>query len=366
MKNSSKIISNYLSKKVFLSFFPISLILSLIIFGNQFFIVISQSLNEGLYTSEILPLMSLKFVRDIPFIIGLSFTLSMTYVLNSLYKNSELVVLNNAGFGDTFIIRLFRPLISLFFFVILIVSFFVVPLAQNKISTLKQNAQNRPDFIFFREGVFQSFNNKDVTLYSPIIENFSDSDNQELNDLFIYFELSDRLIIAEKGYKEVDELTGNVLLKLINGITYTNISLVNEFSKTRFKNFDINLFSENNNKERKRNAEEKTMFELINSNDLKDKAEIFYRLSIPVSLIILVICAVFFSKTDPRAKRNFSLGYSLLAFIVYYNMIIYSKSIIKSGDGNIYFNILLPHMPFILLILFILVKTRNIFHEIKI
>ena len=106
MSISKLIVYKFLSKQLIASFVSITSIIFLIIFGNQFFLVLSQSLNEGILTSELFPLMSLKVLRDLPFIIGLGFTLSLIFSLNRLYKSSEIVILNNAGLGEIQIFKI--------------------------------------------------------------------------------------------------------------------------------------------------------------------------------------------------------------------------------------------------------------------
>jgi len=114
----------YLTKRIVLSFFAIFTILTFIIFGNQLFLVLNQSLKVGFVSSELLPYMSLKVLRDMPFIISLGFSLAITFSLNYLYKNSEMVILNNAGIGDKQTIRLLSPLIIFFWFNCINILFF--------------------------------------------------------------------------------------------------------------------------------------------------------------------------------------------------------------------------------------------------
>jgi len=164
-------------------------------------LVLSESLNSGLYSSELLPLMFLKLLRDMPFIIGFGFTLAIIYSLNNLYKSSEAVIIFSGGISEIKLYRLLFPLISLIFIIIFILSVFIVPQIKLEITELKKNAESRPEYIFLREKTFQNFQEEGLTFFSSTIEDIKGNEKQILNDVFIYFKIEDKLITAPKGQK---------------------------------------------------------------------------------------------------------------------------------------------------------------------
>ena len=199
MHYKKMILPIFLQRSISRASFGIFFILVLIVFGNQFFLVISQSLNEGYYSSEIFPLMILKLVRDLPFIVGLAFILAITYSINRLYKTSQAVILLSSGISDLKIFKLILPTIISITILISLFSLYFVPLVKEKIELIKLNASERPEYIFMKEGIFQNFQNGENTFYVEEISTIQDSDNQKLKNIFLYSKINDKLILANTG-----------------------------------------------------------------------------------------------------------------------------------------------------------------------
>ena len=355
----------YLTKRIVLSFFAIFTILTFIIFGNQLFLVLNQSLKDGFLSSELLPYMSLKVLRDMPFIISLGFSLAITFSLNYLHKNSEMVSLSNAGIGDKQTIRLLAPLIIFFGLIVFIFSFFIVPSAKKNIFEIRENAKSRPDYVFFKEGVFQNFQNGDLTFFSNKVSNTESDDGQLLEDIFIESKSSKRVIVSHFGRKFFDHNSGDVFLYLTDGNIFENFENINneEFSVSNFDNLSIKIFDkkEKSNFYIEKKEEVFSTSDLLNSNTKQSTVELLHRISIPLMLIIISILAIYVSKTTPRSRKNFSIGYTLIAFVGYYNVVMYFKAISESTDTVILFNFFLPHLLFVLFLFFIYFYQKTIF-----
>ena len=109
----------------------------------------------------------------------------------------------------------------------------------------------------------------------------------------------------------------------------------------------------------KKNPEEKKFLNLLKSKDNKDFFEILYRLSILILSFQLSLFAILISKTNPRNINNYSVGYGLIFFFLYYNSITYALSWADENkfiESSLFF--LYPHI-FFLLILSIIFFSRN-------
>ena len=347
MSTTKPIIQTYLIKEVGKNFTGILLILLLIVIGNQFFLVLNESLKFGLLNSEIFYLLTLKILRDIPIIFIFSFTISVTYTLNKLYKNSEILILNSSGFGDTKIYLTLQPLILIFVTVIFIFVFIIAPEVKREISNVRLNAENRPEFLFLKKGEFQSFKNNDITFFSK--ESFKDknSENQIFGDIFIYSKENKKIILADKGLQEQDFEAKNFYITLFDGNIYDLLD--NELSVSKFDKFSLNIYEQQkiiNSFEK--NPDEKKFLDLLRSKNNSDFFELLYRVSVVILSFLLSLFAILISKTNPRNRKNFSIGYGLLLFFSYYNLVIYS---LKLSDENQLIHsgllFLYPHLIFL-------------------
>jgi len=352
------IFKKFLATKIIKNFFAILSIISLIIFANQFFLVLSQSMTEGLFTSELIPMMLLKLFRDLPFIISLSIVLAVIYSFNGLYKTTELIVLKNAGIADSELIRFILPLIIVFSLFTLFWTIYLMPIIKTEIEILKENARSRPDYIFFKEGTFQNFKEQGITVFSSKIQNLDDSENQNLKNVFIFSDAQKKLILANTGNKLIDKTSENVFLDLFNGKIYEGINSDEDksISVSEFDILTIKLFdnSSKNLKFELNNAEFKSFVDLLDGKK-ENIRELLYRISIPISLFLMTLFSVIISKTNPRKQRNFSIAYGLIIYILYFNLLIFFKDIEIFYNYELIINFIIPHLIVILVILY----TRN-------
>jgi len=361
MSKFNKKITKYLNTQIFVTFFAFFVVISLIILGNQFFLVMSRSLSEAYLVSELVPLIFFKYIRDIPFVISFSFSLALIYSLNKLYKDSELIILTSCGFGDYKIFKILMPLIALVVFLVLILSLFVVPVINKKIDFIKDEANSRPEYIHFKEGIFQNFNNGSITLYADKIEGANE--NQMMKNIFLFSSLNNKVILSNTGEKIFDNKTNKVFLRLFDGKIYHNIDMKNigDFSVSKFEKFEMLLYQSNYDYESKalNSVESDSIFMLIDSHDNDSFKELLYRLSISISLIIMSFLSIQFSKLRPRNTRNFALGYGLLSYIGYYNLLIYAKEIKSIDSHEIMLTFASAHIPFLFLVFIILLLRNN-------
>jgi len=347
-------ITKYLYSKIATSFIFIFIILSLIIFGNQFFLVLAQSLKNGLYSSELFPLMFFKVLRDSSFIIALSFTLATILSISKLNKSSEIIVLNSAGYGDLGLARLLLPLFLVLTIICGLVSFFIAPMSTSKIFHINESAKSRPDYIFIKEGTFQNFKNN-ITFFSPKVEQTENKNKQILKDIFIYNSDEKKILLANNGEKVVNELTGDVFLDLYNGSIYENIdnNPRGPAKITDFKKFRILIFEDFSKEILFSKTSDAKNFSQLLFYDPKDLAEFFFRISSPLSMLVMAFLSVLLSQNSPRSKRNFGLAYGLIIYIVYFNSIIFFKDMISNSDDYFFVYMLTPHILFILIFIMI-------------
>jgi lipopolysaccharide export system permease protein len=71
---------------------------------------------------------------------------------------------------------------------------------------------------------------------------------------------------------------------------------------------------------------------LVASADPSDRAELQWRLSVPISTMLLALLAVPLSRSQPREGRYGRLAIGLLVFIIYFNLLSAAKAWIEQGE----------------------------------
>ena len=80
----NNLISKYLIRNLIIFFSGITFIIALIVFGNQFVLTVQESVQHGIPIQELMPLVGLNMLRDIPIILTLSFFRSYQIVVKCL------------------------------------------------------------------------------------------------------------------------------------------------------------------------------------------------------------------------------------------------------------------------------------------
>ena len=80
--------------------------------------------------------------------------------------------------------------------------------------------------------------------------------------------------------------------------------------------------------------EEKNTIDLIREGGSKANAELQWRISQPISVLILSVFGIFLGKTSPRSGKGINLIIGIIVFMLYNNGLIVAKSSIESGQLN--------------------------------
>ena len=351
MRLSQTVLSNYLISKIIYNFSGIFLILSLIIFGNQFFLVAKESVEYGFLTSEIFPLVLLKLLRDFPTLFNFSVFAAIVVTLKRLGDSSEKIILHSNSIGDYQIFKLISKLVFFTISISLLGSLFLSPSAKKEINNLKLNSSNRPEYIFLKEGQITEFD-KNIFFAEQIIP----SENSE--DLInIYLIKPDKwkqkVITAPSGKKIIDQ-NKNIKLQLFNGSIYeiSDNAYVEQISQ--FKYYESSLYVENSVKHNNSDKlESKNLFELLSDSSRQDLIELNLRISQPLSLLILTIIGVAISASNPKKTSNKSILTGLIFFIMYFNLIFFFKDLADEESNNLYILFAIPHIIFLLIVFII-------------
>ena len=351
MRLSQTVLSNYLISKIIYNFSGIFLILSLIIFGNQFFLVAKESVEYGFFTSEIFPVVLLKLLRDFPTLFNFSVFAAIVVTLKRLGDSSEKIILHSNSIGDYQIFKLISKLVFFTISISLLGTLFLSPSAKKEINNLKLNSSNRPEYIFLKEGQITEFG-KNIFFAEQIIP----SENSE--DLInIYLIKPDKwkqkVITAPSGKKIIDQ-NKNIKLQLFNGSIYeiSDNAYVEQISQ--FKYYESSLYVENSVKHNNSDKlESKNLFELLSDSSKQDLIELNLRISQPISLLILTIIGVAISASNPKKTSNKSILTGLIFFIMYFNLIFFFKDLADEESNNLYILFAIPHIIFLLIVFII-------------
>ncbi|NOQ49578.1 MAG: LPS export ABC transporter permease LptF, partial [Nitrosomonadaceae bacterium] len=225
---------------------------------------------------------------------------------------------------------LFIPLIVFLFYL----SIYSAPWAEQQIETIKQKAGGITDIYSLTPGQFIESNQGNWVVF---IEE-SDRESGKVKNVFIYDRRDGNVAIETAQHanqKYLTELGGESLI-LQKGQRYEGTPGEGGFTllsfdqhAVRIPEFDLNLDTQN--------PELKSINDLLESKLLPDIAEFQWRISVPISAILLALLAFPLSIANPRQGRFAGLAVAIIIYLIYSNLLILAESWVADGK--------LPVMP---------------------
>jgi len=335
-KYQNTIISRYLLSNLIIFFLAITFIIGLIVFGNQFVLVAQESISFGIPIKELMPLVGFNMLRDIPIILTLSLFLSIIITISQLYKNSEAVVMNSIGLGDKSFMNLIKPIIFFAFIIIFYLTIFAVPWAKQQKSYAEDETLNASEFSFITEGRFESFKNGEIVFYASESKVNDIVGEQNMEEIFIYALDNEEpvIVLASEAKKYTDSKNDSIYLRLMNGTRYEGLPGNENINILNFEKYDLEIVSGDVQKSISSfsEIEEKNTIDLLREGGPKANAEIQWRISQPISVLILSIFGVFLGKSSPRTGKGINLIIGVVVFMLYNNALLVAKNAIESGQ----------------------------------
>ena len=355
-------IAKYLLRNLFGTFFAVTFIIGLIVFGNQFVLTFQESFEKGIPIQELIPFIGFNMIRDIPIILVLSTFLAVIITISQLYKNSEAIVLNSIGLGDRSFLRIFQPFFIILFLIILFLTSYLVPWAKQQKSIAEEVSKNASEFSFITEGKFESFKGGDIVFYASESLSLDNDGGQNLQEVFIYAndEGLPVIVLAPEGYKYIDTSSKSTYLRLKNGVRYHGLPSDENVSILNFNKYDLEIVSGEvvKNISNFTEIEEKTTLDLIKKGGLLSAAEIQWRFSLPISMLILVVFGLYLGKTSPRDGKGVNVLIGIIVFLLYNQGLLVAKNSIENGTLSPIIGMWSIHL-IVMLILFVLYQFRN-------
>ena len=352
---SNTIISRYLQKNIIVFLVSIFFIISFIVFGNQFVSIVQKSVEHGIPFQELMPIIGFNMLRDLPIIFSLSLFLAIIISISQMYKNSEAIVINSFGIGDKGLIYYIQPIVILSFVLVFVLTIYVVPWAKQQKSNAEDETVNASEFSFITEGKFESFKNGEIVFYASESSSINKAGQQNLEEIFIYVsnKVSPVIVLASTGIKYTDSTSQSIYLRLKDGVRYEG--LPGEINKNilDFDLYDLEIVSGEVQKTLSNFSaiEEKTSIDLLTDGGLPANAEMQWRISQPLSILILSFIGILLGKTSPRTGKGINLLAGIVVFMIYNNGLLVAKNSIERGDLTPFIGLWSIHIIVILLAL---------------
>jgi lipopolysaccharide export system permease protein len=317
------------------------------------FVRILAEAAEGTYPQQIVfSLFVLKSVPNLAVVLPLAFLLAVLLALGRLYKDSEMVVLAACGVGPEKVVRVVAFLSAIIGAVVAAFTIWIVPYTQEQSQRILDEAAARNEIEGIAAGRFNTTGSGDQLIYAEEIS----GDKRTLTNVFGYARDATgrfNLISAQSAYQYYDRPTGQRYLVLEKGYRYEGTPGAADFRIIRFGEHGVRL-DEREVVPSKRAQYSVPTADLWASGKRSDQAELQWRISLPLSTVILGLLAVPLAKTNPRQGRYGRLFAGILVYVIYNNLMTVARAWVNKGVAPDWIGMWWVHVLMFVLVLVLL------------
>ena len=251
-----------------------------------------------------------------------------------------------------------RPVLTFATPVIILIAFlslFVTPWAINKVEDYRMQLESRDDLSTINPGVFKESAHADRIFF---VESFDELGNVVKN-IFVQSTQHQKIgiIAASKGSRETKP-NGDNFLVMKQGRRYQGTPGTAEYSTTEFEKYEIRVEATETKREAPttQSVSSIALFKNLNNANI---AELQWRLSMPISALILAIMAISLSALDPRAGRSANFLLALFVYIIYINLLSIIQAWIAQGKINAIIGLWPVHIFFVVLASYMLYQRSR-------
>ena len=325
---SHVIIERYIFKEVLQTFLAVTGMLLVIYISNRFIRFLSEADAGTLASDTVLQLLLLKSTNALVLILPLALYLSIMLAFGRLYKDSEMTALTACGIGPARLLKNILLLAMVFSAGVMVMSWYVGPWAEEKGSQISDQAAASADLKGISPGNFKEADDGRLVFY---IEQLG-KDQDVMNNVFMHAEKEGKqdIMTAPVARYRVDPETGDRYVVLTDGYRYEGTPGAADFKIMQYKEHAIRI-EEKAVVRSQRKLAATPAADLWRSDALADKAEIQWRMAMPIATLLLALLAVPLSRTNPRQGRYARLFAGVLIYVIYSNLLGVGRAWIERG-----------------------------------
>ncbi len=291
-------------------------------------------------------------------ILPLAGFVAVMWGLGRFYRDQEMAVMRSSGFNWK---NLLRPLFSLVMpmaIALLLLGLLIAPNASRMAEEQLEAAFRSAAIWGLQAGKFHVLKQGDLVLYAEAIE----EDGSTLKNIFIKQRHKGReqVWVAHKGRYWMDTETGDRYLVLEEGKVTDVAAGQLDVRVLSFARNDLRLPEPEFRKRKNANINSVTSAVLMDTGNAESIAELQWRLSPAISVVVLGLLAIPLAHSEPREGRGVRVVLGILVYILYGNLLYLCRTWVIDGIIPTYIGMWWVHVVF-LVISFVWVRRQGRF-----
>jgi lipopolysaccharide export system permease protein len=332
---SGLIVFRYLSREVLVTLSAVSAVLLVIIMSGRFIKYLAQAASGALDPGVLFMIMGFRLPGFLQLILPLGLFLGILLAYGRLYLESEMTVLAATGMSQQRLLVITLAPAALVSLLVAWLSFSLAPQGATQFSLLINKQDAMTEFDTLVPGRFQALRDGTRVTYT---EQLSD-DRINLGGVFISEkrmssdQSKDRgitVLVAEKGHQETKN-DGSRYLILENGYRYDGNPGEANYRAIKYDTYGA-LLPKPDISDEVTDRDAIATSELLNGESTpRNRAELQWRISLPILVFIVTLMAVPLARVNPRQGRFLKLLPAILLYMAYLTILIAARGALEKG-----------------------------------
>jgi len=302
-----------------------------ILLTTQLIRLLSEAASGSITPEAVVALLGFSALNYIPALLSLATFIAILLSMSRSYRDSEMVVWFSSGLSLAAWIRPVLVFTLPLVFAIALLSLFVSPWALSQSAEYRGQLDTRRDAGQATPGAFQESASGDQVVF---VEAVAD-DESHVKNVFVSSVQNGRLgvTMAATGHQEIAD-NGDRFMVLENGRRYEIVPGTPEIRILEYARYAIRLETKEARGIEQTPKNTPTL-ELLARDIPTFRAELLWRLGVPLAAVVLALLAIPLSFVNPRAGRSANMLLALFAYLLYNNLMTISQAWV--ADGKISF-----------------------------
>jgi lipopolysaccharide export system permease protein len=291
-------------------------------------------------TASVMPLIAYSAINFLPVVLVLTLFLAVLMALTRAFKDSEMVIWFASGQSLLSVMPSVVRFATPFALLVGLLGFVIAPWANLQSSEFKQRFAQREDISQISAGQFRESASANRVFF---VESMNEERGTVTNVFVTQESNKGTVVVVAKAGQIENNPNGDRFLVLEQGRRYDGAKGKPEFRLTEFERYGIRLepkqVSLNDD-----SAKVKTTWELLQTPTKRHLAELHWRISLPISALVLAILAIPMASFNPRVGRSINLVLAALFYVLYNNLLSLTQAWIAQGRVSFAVGVWLVHL----------------------
>ncbi len=320
----------------------IFVVLLAVLVSTQAINLLGRAADGRVAIDAVLALVGFWVIGMTPLLLVLTAFISTLTVLTRYWRDSEMSVWLSSGLALKQWIKPVMQFAVPFAVLIAVMQLWVMPWAELRSREYAEILKQKQELSLVEAGEFNALGKRNNRVY--FVETF-DTDSGVMKNLFLREQDdkgNDNVVFAKEGNFA---LTDNKrTLELRNGYRYSGTPGQADYNQISFEKLSLIISTTPKIVDPVSHRRTIPTSQLIGSDNPQHQAELMWRVSLPISVLLLTMLAVPLSYFNPRTGHTYNILIAIGLFLIYQNGLTFLRNAVESGKIHFFIGLIPMHV----------------------